>query len=339
MTASKVRADYEQLTAIAQAFGRQAEIARQMLGALQSHMATLQGGDWVGKSADKLYAEMNTAVLPAMGRVAAAMSEAASTTAKISRVTKQAEADSAALFRLDGNGAGTLAGGNGVGAGPAAAFLGGPADARSRGGPAGRAPSTDTMMAGLSHGLKKMVKESSTLTIHMDKLGNQGWQIKTGQGGINWEDKIINIDSDLPLALQARRLVNAMADVTYGKPIHHARTPSMTPDEYVRLNVNEELLATGNRILLEREVYDQTKGKIPFSFDLDPGYYGKGYDEVFERHMKRQINEAQARQELGNIWGADTRGLYSHTPRPTGSSNYKILANWYTRMWAHEAPK
>jgi hypothetical protein len=48
-----------------------------------------------------------------MTRVVAAMNEAASTTTKISRVMKQAEDESAALFRLDGESAGVPAGGNG----------------------------------------------------------------------------------------------------------------------------------------------------------------------------------------------------------------------------------
>src|SRR5262245_10694604 len=106
MTASKIRTDYEQLTSMAQAFGQQAESTRSVASALLSTMQTLQGGDWVGKGADAFYAEMTAAVIPAMNRVVAAMNEAASTTAKISQVMKQAEDDSAALFRLDGTQAG-----------------------------------------------------------------------------------------------------------------------------------------------------------------------------------------------------------------------------------------
>src|SRR6185436_10451485 len=45
VTASKVRADYEQLTQIAQAFGQQAETAQKVLSAMQSNMNTLQAGD------------------------------------------------------------------------------------------------------------------------------------------------------------------------------------------------------------------------------------------------------------------------------------------------------
>jgi WXG100 family type VII secretion target len=109
MSVSKVRADYEQLAQIAQVFGQQAEAAQHMLAALQQDMSILQGGDWVGKGADQLYAEMKSAVLPSLGRLVAAMDQAASMTAKISQIMKQAEDDSAALFRLDGPGAASRA--------------------------------------------------------------------------------------------------------------------------------------------------------------------------------------------------------------------------------------
>src|SRR5574337_658370 len=99
MTASKVRADYEQLAQIAQVFCQQSETTQQVLRALQNDVNTLQRGDWVGKGAEAFYAEMNTAVLPAMKRVVGALSEASNTTQRISRIMKQAEDHSAALFR------------------------------------------------------------------------------------------------------------------------------------------------------------------------------------------------------------------------------------------------
>ncbi len=86
MSPSKVRADYEQLAEIAEAFGQQAESAQQTLGDLKEIISVLQGGDWVGKGADAFYAEMNSAVLPATARLAAALSA----TRRISRVMKQA---------------------------------------------------------------------------------------------------------------------------------------------------------------------------------------------------------------------------------------------------------
>src|SRR5262245_20457412 len=114
MTVTKIRADYEALAEIAQAFGRQAQTAQGALGALQKDMSALEGGDWVGKGSDAFYAEMNTAVFPAMERLVAALNEAATTTRRIGQVMKQAEDDSAALFRL----ADTTQRGTGAGASP-----------------------------------------------------------------------------------------------------------------------------------------------------------------------------------------------------------------------------
>src|SRR6185503_8057101 len=57
---------------------------------------------------------MTLAVLPAMARVVAAMNSAASTTAKISRVMKQAENNAAAVLKDRGNGSNGNAGFVGV---------------------------------------------------------------------------------------------------------------------------------------------------------------------------------------------------------------------------------
>lgn len=100
MSVDKVRADYEQLTQIAQAFGQLAEALQQTLGRLEKDKGVLEGGKWKGKGSAAFYREMNQTMLPAMKRLAAAMNSAANTTTKISRIMKQAEGDAARLFRL-----------------------------------------------------------------------------------------------------------------------------------------------------------------------------------------------------------------------------------------------
>jgi WXG100 family type VII secretion target len=115
MSAPKVRGDYEALAQIAQTFGQAADQSRQTLQNLQSQMNTLQQGDWVGKSADKFYAEMNSAMLPTMKRLVSALERARSVTQQISRVIKQAEDDSAALFK--GAASGVASGGSGAAGG------------------------------------------------------------------------------------------------------------------------------------------------------------------------------------------------------------------------------
>src|SRR5262245_50880999 len=98
MSAPRIRGDYEQLTQIAQAFGAQAaqlETTRQRLR--REHHA-LQAGDWLGEGAYRFYAEMETAVLPALQRLAEALHQAQRVTMQMIAVVKQAEADAAACF-------------------------------------------------------------------------------------------------------------------------------------------------------------------------------------------------------------------------------------------------
>jgi len=101
VSSSTTRADYESLSQIARSFGQQADATRQSLQRLRSKMGVLQGGDWEGKGADKFYQEMDSAVLPAVQRLAQALERASETTRQISRVMKQAEDDAARLFRLE----------------------------------------------------------------------------------------------------------------------------------------------------------------------------------------------------------------------------------------------
>src|SRR5574341_536432 len=99
MTASRVRADYDELQEIAQAFARQSEAVRQSYGVVLQAKDTLQGGDWVGKGADKFYQEMNSSILPSLKRLAQALERASETTKKISQIMKQAEQDASHVFK------------------------------------------------------------------------------------------------------------------------------------------------------------------------------------------------------------------------------------------------
>jgi WXG100 family type VII secretion target len=111
MPAQRFHADYEELVQIAQRFGREAEAAQRMVESLRSAMNTLEGGDWQGQGARAFYAEMNSAVLPSLNRMAKALANAQRTTAQISREVKAGEDEAAAV--LNGKG---LAGAFGISA-------------------------------------------------------------------------------------------------------------------------------------------------------------------------------------------------------------------------------
>ncbi len=102
MSAQKIRSDYSRLSEIATTFSRESEQTQQALSNLRTKTETLAGGDWVGSAATKFYTEMNERVLPAFGRLSSALGQAADTTRHISALMKQAESESAQVFRLDG---------------------------------------------------------------------------------------------------------------------------------------------------------------------------------------------------------------------------------------------
>lgn len=102
MTASRVRADYAQLTQIAQRFASESEHARATLQSLQSKKSVLESGMWIGRGATKFYQEMDRDILPAVKRLGDALGAAQQITVKIGQIVKAAEDESAALFKSDG---------------------------------------------------------------------------------------------------------------------------------------------------------------------------------------------------------------------------------------------
>jgi WXG100 family type VII secretion target len=99
MPASKVRADYEALAQIAAEFRRQAAGALRMLVQLRLQKEILQHGAWVGKGAEKFYAEMDSSILPAVQRLVSALEAAGRVTGHIIQVMRDAEAEAARVLQ------------------------------------------------------------------------------------------------------------------------------------------------------------------------------------------------------------------------------------------------
>lgn len=93
MPAQTVRSDFDQLSNIASAFGKQSENVNRSQKAVMSVMQTLQDGDWIGDSANRFYSEMEQVVLPAFGRLVMALEQAQTTTTAIRDAMRQAEQD------------------------------------------------------------------------------------------------------------------------------------------------------------------------------------------------------------------------------------------------------
>lgn len=100
MSASKVRVDYDALQEIANTFDQQSLNSRRVLQQLQRRMETLQNGDWVGTGATAFYQEMNSDVLPAMRRLAAALETANRIIRQSSQIMQDAEDEASRLFNI-----------------------------------------------------------------------------------------------------------------------------------------------------------------------------------------------------------------------------------------------
>ena len=162
MSAPRFRGDYDALNQIAQVFAQEADACRQTLRAVKSAKEVLANGDWIGQGATAYYQEMDSSILPTLQRLTAALDNASQVTTKIVAVVRQAEADAAACFKLDGAGAavaaagiaaaaaaavGAAAGAAGAAAGAAAGGAAGAAGAGGAGGTAGPVTSVTPQQA------------------------------------------------------------------------------------------------------------------------------------------------------------------------------------------------
>lgn len=102
MAAPKIKANYEQLTDIAQLFQQHAEAVAQQLNAIKHGVEKLSAGDWQGKGASAFYAEMHADIMPAFNRLGKALAQAGQQTLAISQQFSQAEEDAARVLRMQG---------------------------------------------------------------------------------------------------------------------------------------------------------------------------------------------------------------------------------------------
>jgi len=98
--ADRFRTEYNQLTQIANTFNQQSDAIKQMSNSIKTCVEDLRSGAWIGKGADKFYAEYDSAVAPTLQRLERALSQASSTTKKIAQISKQAETDASNCFHV-----------------------------------------------------------------------------------------------------------------------------------------------------------------------------------------------------------------------------------------------
>lgn len=120
----EIRADYEALQEIAARFGQRAEVTAEMLAGVRQAYQPLEQGSWIGEGADAFFAEMTGDVIPAIGRLIAALAAASEITGSVGRTIEEADQAAASPFRNEeqspssgGGGSGSSGGGSGSGSG------------------------------------------------------------------------------------------------------------------------------------------------------------------------------------------------------------------------------
>ncbi len=98
MSVDHIRADYDELSAIAQAFQQESQGVDALISRLQRCVDELEYGGWIGRGANAFYAEMHNDVFPALHRLANALLEAGDAVNRIGQIMREAEEAAAALF-------------------------------------------------------------------------------------------------------------------------------------------------------------------------------------------------------------------------------------------------
>ncbi len=102
--AEVIRVDYEAVTKIASQFQNEAEAIQQILQMVQGAMTPLQNGGWIGQGSDAFFNEMESDILPAVGRLADALTQAGGVSRQISEIMQSAEEEAGSPFRASETG-------------------------------------------------------------------------------------------------------------------------------------------------------------------------------------------------------------------------------------------
>ena len=95
---SKIQADYDELTSIANQFAQESSAAEQLMNQITNLVGQLEGGGWMGRGAQAFYAEMHDEVEPGLQRLAQALEDASSSVKQISSTISQAEQEASSFF-------------------------------------------------------------------------------------------------------------------------------------------------------------------------------------------------------------------------------------------------
>lgn len=98
MANSIIQAHYHELADVAGRFDHQATEVFELCLRVQRAVDTLQQGGWLGRAADRFYAEVDETLLPTLRRLVSALDDASRVSRQINQLIQQAEQEAAGRF-------------------------------------------------------------------------------------------------------------------------------------------------------------------------------------------------------------------------------------------------
>ncbi|MCZ7541408.1 MAG: WXG100 family type VII secretion target [Anaerolineae bacterium] len=99
MPTDHIRADYDELAAIAHEMQQEGHSVDSLIGRLRRCVDALEYGGWIGRGANAFYMEMHNDAFPALQRLANALLDGGDTVTQISQILRDAEEEASALFQ------------------------------------------------------------------------------------------------------------------------------------------------------------------------------------------------------------------------------------------------
>lgn len=314
MPAPKIRADYDVLKRIASLFQREGQTTSQTLTRLNRAKGILQSGEWIGRGADKFYQEMDSEVLPSVGRMAKAFDEAARVTNSINQIMQQAEDEAARILGTEVGSGGPAAPGGGASAGAAGGGAGGGAGA-----PSAAQEASDRMLEDFSPDVREIANKSPHLQSQLQQLEDDGWLIIEGRPGggsyADGENKFIVIEEDSNPNEQANGIAHEAGHARYGEQPYHSPTDDMTRQEYIDLNVREDLLNEGSAQLNSATVRAEVLANGGPDIGI-PGTQTEDYQAVYEQYQEGNISRDEAVSQMADLMANEVTSGEDGKPYP-----------------------
>ena len=297
MVAPRIHVDYNDLAQIAKIFFDQAEQTKTTLSRLNSNFETLDGGDWVGKGAQKFSGEMNSSVLPSVRGLIKVLEESGRVTHKIAEIMHQAEEDVASLFQVMAAGAIAAAapGAAGLQAGIAAAVSAATTELRNQ--------AVDRVLKNINPKVRELVKKSPTLAAQIESLEGKV-TFKMGPKGstktyFDPEHNQVVIGPAESLNTQVSSIAHETAHAKYNAP-YHKPTAGMTKSEYIQKNVREQMLDEGNAQFNAAVVREEVKKAGGPTLKI-PGTQQSKYLSAYNDYKSGKTTKPQAVSKMADL--------------------------------------